>query len=119
RRRHTRFSRDWSSDVCSSDLRFPACCPAPAAGTTTPTATSGCSAAPSDSFPVKAAAPLDYRELARRRLPHFLFEYMDGGAFDEATLARNRADLAAIALRQRVLRDVSGLNLSTRLFGQR
>ena len=68
---------------------------------------------------MKAAAPLDYRELARRRLPHFLFEYMDGGAFDEATLARNRADLAAIALRQRVLRDVSGLNLSTRLFGQR
>src|SRR5690606_6046682 len=93
-------------------------CLAPAAGTTTPTATSGCSAAPSDSFPVKAAAPLDYRELARRRLPHFLFEYMDGGAFDEATLARNRADLAAIALRQRVLRDVAGLDVCTRLFGQ-
>ena len=67
---------------------------------------------------MKAAAPLDYRALARRRLPRFLFEYMDGGAFDEATLARNRADLAAIALRQRVLRDVSDLDLSTRLFGQ-
>src|SRR5207302_4099009 len=26
RRRHTRFSRDWSSDVCSSDLLFPGCC---------------------------------------------------------------------------------------------
>ena len=64
-----------------------------------------------------AASPSDYRELARRCLPRFLFEYIDGGAFGEATLARNIADLEAIALRQRVLRDVSCLDLTTRLFG--
>ncbi len=68
---------------------------------------------------MKAASALDYRELARRRLPHFLFEYIDGGSYAEATLARNVADLAAISLRQRVLRDVSQLDLSTTLFGQK
>ena len=68
---------------------------------------------------MKAAAPIDYRELARRRLPHFLFEYIDGGAYAEVTLRRNLEDLAAIALRQRVLRDVSAVDLSTELFGQK
>lgn len=66
----------------------------------------------------RAASTLDYRDLARRRLPHFLFEYIDGGSYAEATLARNTDDLAAIALRQRVLRDVSALDLSTTLLGQ-
>jgi L-lactate dehydrogenase (cytochrome) len=67
----------------------------------------------------KAASTLDYRALARRRLPHFLFEYIDGGSYAEVTLRRNVADLEAIALRQRVLNDVSSLDLSTELFGQR
>ncbi|RYY23862.1 MAG: alpha-hydroxy-acid oxidizing protein [Sphingomonadales bacterium] len=66
----------------------------------------------------KAASTLDYRELARRRLPHFLFEYIDGGSYGEITLERNVKDLAAIALRQRVLTDISKLDLSTTLFGQ-
>ena len=66
----------------------------------------------------KAANASDYRELARRRLPRFLFEYIDGGSYAEVTLRRNVADLEAIALRQRVLRDVSKLDLSTNLFGQ-
>lgn len=67
----------------------------------------------------KAASALDYRKLARRRLPHFLFEYIDGGSYAEVTLERNVADLEAIALRQRVLTDVSKLDLSTELFGRR
>ncbi len=61
----------------------------------------------------------DFREAARRRLPRFLFEYIDGGAFGEVTLRRNESDLAAIALRQRVLRDVSRLDLKCELFGQK
>ena len=68
---------------------------------------------------MKAASTLDYRELARRRLPKFLFEYIDGGSYAELTLRRNLADLESIALRQRVLRDVSKLDLSCELFGQR
>ena len=59
----------------------------------------------------------DFREAARRRLPRFLFEYMDGGSYAEVTLGRNIADLADIALRQRVLRNVSHIDLSTTLFG--
>jgi len=66
---------------------------------------------------LRAAAPQDYRELARRRLPHFLFEYIDGGANEEVTLRRNSADLESVALRQRVLKDVSQIELSTELFG--
>jgi len=65
------------------------------------------------------ASIADFREAARRRLPRFLFEYIDGGSYAEQTLRRNVADLADIALRQRVLRDVSNLDLSTELFGQR
>ena len=61
----------------------------------------------------------DFREAARRRLPRFLFEYMDGGSYAEVTLRRNVEDLADIALRQRVLRDVSAASLSTELFGQK
>ena len=68
---------------------------------------------------MKPASTTDYRELARRRLPRFLFDYVDGGSYAETTLARNVADLADVALRQRVLRDVSQLDLSTELFGQR
>jgi L-lactate dehydrogenase (cytochrome) len=67
----------------------------------------------------KAASALDYRDLARRRLPRFLFEYIDGGSYAEATLRRNVEDLADIALRQRVLTDVSTLDLTTELFGRR
>ena len=67
---------------------------------------------------MKAAAPTDYRELARRRLPHFLFEYIDGGSYAESTLERNIADLRAIEMRQRVLRDVSSIDVSTSLFGR-
>ncbi|GGY73513.1 L-lactate dehydrogenase [Cellvibrio zantedeschiae] len=61
----------------------------------------------------------DYRELARRRLPHFLFEYIDGGAFSETTLRSNANDLQKILLRQRVLRDVSEVSTATTLFGQK
>jgi L-lactate dehydrogenase (cytochrome) len=68
---------------------------------------------------VSAASINDYRALARARLPHFLFEYLDGGSYDEVTLRRNVEDLQSIALRQRVLRDVSATDLSTELFGQR
>lgn len=64
------------------------------------------------------SASTDYRRAARRRLPPFLFHYTDGGSYAEHTLERNVDDLADIALRQRVLTDMSELSLSTELFGQ-
>jgi L-lactate dehydrogenase (cytochrome) len=60
----------------------------------------------------------DYREAARRRLPKVLFDYVDGGAYAEWTLAENVAALARLTLRQRVLKDVSTLNFAVELFGQ-
>ncbi|QVL43790.1 MAG: FMN-dependent L-lactate dehydrogenase LldD [Alcanivorax sp.] len=60
----------------------------------------------------------DYRLAAKRRLPPFLFHYIDGGAYDEHTLARNVADLRDLALRQRVLKAVGEVDLSARLFGE-
>ena len=65
----------------------------------------------------RAANAGDYRALAKARLPHFLFEYLDGGSYDEVTLRRNVDDLRSVVLRQRVLRDVSDIDLRTSLFG--
>jgi len=59
----------------------------------------------------------DYREAARRRLPHVLFEYVDGAAYAEQTLRANTADFQALKLRQRVLVDVSKLGLKTEILG--
>src|SRR5512132_1314671 len=60
----------------------------------------------------------DYRELARRRLPRPLFDYIDGGSYQEATLRDNSADLDRLRIRQQVLRDVSRIDLSTRVLGE-
>ena len=68
---------------------------------------------------MRAASVSDYRELARRRLPNIFFEYIDGGSYAEATLARNVADMEAIALRQRVMRDMSKLDMSIETLGQK
>jgi L-lactate dehydrogenase (cytochrome) len=67
---------------------------------------------------MRAASVSDYRELARRRLPNIFFEYIDGGSYAEVTLKRNVADLEAIALRQRVMRDMTQLDMSVQTLGQ-
>ncbi|GIU85134.1 MAG: L-lactate dehydrogenase [Acidimicrobiales bacterium] len=61
----------------------------------------------------------DYRELARRRLPRQLFDYIDGGAYEEQTMRANVDDLAAVRLRQRVMRNVSDRDLSCEVLGRR
>ncbi|MEQ4339822.1 FMN-dependent L-lactate dehydrogenase LldD [Pseudomonas syringae] len=60
----------------------------------------------------------DYRAAAKRKLPRFLFDYIDGGAYAEHTLRANGSDLADISLRQRVLKNVDNVSLETRLFGE-
>ena len=67
---------------------------------------------------VAAATVLDYRELARRRLPRQLFDYIDGGAYEEATMRANVADLERVLLRQIVMRDVSTRDQSSEVLGQ-
>ena len=70
-------------------------------------------------YKVAPVTPADYRRLAERRLPRFLFDYIDGGANDERTMATNLADFASVTLRQRVMRDVSGVDTSTVLAGRK
>ena len=60
----------------------------------------------------------DLRKLARRRVPRALFDYVDCGSYDELTLRRNRSDLDAVRLRQRVMVDVSKISTATTLAGQ-
>lgn len=67
-----------------------------------------------DVTPVTAA---DYRLRARRRLPRFLFDYIDGGANDEHTAATNSSDFSRYLLTQRVMRDVSAVDTRTTLSG--
>ncbi|MCP1643514.1 L-lactate dehydrogenase (cytochrome) [Pseudomonas citronellolis] len=64
------------------------------------------------------SASTDYRAAAQRKIPPFLFHYADGGAYAEHTLRRNVADLSDIALRQRVLKNMSELSLETKLFNE-
>ncbi len=61
----------------------------------------------------------DLRDRARKRLPRMFFDYLDSGAFGEVTLRRNRADLERLELRQQVLVDVSGRDLSHTLLGRK
>ncbi|WP_229625524.1 FMN-dependent L-lactate dehydrogenase LldD [Vibrio parahaemolyticus] len=65
------------------------------------------------------SASTDYRAAANAKLPPFLFHYIDGGSYDERTLKRNTDDLGDVALRQRVLRDMTDLSLETEIFGEK
>jgi L-lactate dehydrogenase (cytochrome) len=59
----------------------------------------------------------DLRELAKRRIPRAIFDYADGGSYDERTIRRNAADLDAMTFRQRVMVDVSKISLATTFLG--
>src|SRR3990170_2684776 len=59
----------------------------------------------------------DLRAIARRRVPRFVFSYVDGGAEDEVTLRGNCEAFARLRFRPRTLVDVSRRDVSTRLLG--
>lgn len=61
----------------------------------------------------------DFRELARKRIPRAMFDYADRGSYDEITIRRNRADFDALAIRQRVMVDLSAQSVETTVLGQR
>jgi len=61
----------------------------------------------------------DLREIARRRLPNFIFEYIEGGAEDEATLRRNRLALEALRFVPRTLVDTRKRHQHIELFGRK
>jgi len=57
----------------------------------------------------------DLKQLARRRIPKAIFDYADGGSYEERTLRRNALDLDAMSFRQRVMVDVAAIGLATTL----
>jgi L-lactate dehydrogenase (cytochrome) len=75
--------------------------------------------APDRPLGVSPATVSDYRELARRRLPRQLFDYIDGGAYEESTLRANVGDLERVLLRQVVMRDVSTRDPAVEVLGKR
>lgn len=64
------------------------------------------------------SSPVDFRKAARRRLPRFLFDYIDGGAVTEKTMNQNVQELQNISLRQRVLTSVGVPSLECEILGQ-
>lgn len=66
---------------------------------------------------MRISSPDDYREAARQRLPRFLFDYLDGGSYDEQTLKRNASDFDKLTLRQRVLAGSDDIDVSVELLG--
>jgi isopentenyl diphosphate isomerase/L-lactate dehydrogenase-like FMN-dependent dehydrogenase len=62
---------------------------------------------------------VDFREIARRRLPKGVFEFIDRGTEDELSLRTNFDALGNIRLRPRTLNDVSGRTQAIELFGKR
>lgn len=73
----------------------------------------------SGSLNLLPASYADFRRTAERRLPRFLFDYIDGGAGAEVTLRRNTADWEAMQLRQKVLVDASAMDCSVELLGEK
>ena len=69
-------------------------------------------------YRVRPVTTSDYRRLAEKRLPRFLFDYIDGGANEEISMSANEADFAKVRLKQRVMRDVGDIDTTTSLSGQ-
>src|SRR5437764_4631802 len=66
----------------------------------------------------RAASVADLRRIAKRRLPGGVFDYIDGAAEDERTLAANEAAYARTVFRPRVLRGVSSIDVRSSLLGE-
>ncbi len=69
-------------------------------------------------YDVTPVSVSDFRLRARRRLPRFLFDYIDGGANDEYTASANERDFQRYQLRQRVMYNVDGVSTQTSLAGR-
>ncbi len=71
---------------------------------------------PLNRFPLTSIS--DYRIMAQKRLPRQLFDFLEGGAFEEVTIKKNCEDFQKIQLKQKVLKDVSNINMSMEILGQ-
>jgi len=72
---------------------------------------------PLSQFPLTSVS--DYRLMAKKRVPQQLFDFLEGGSFDEMTIRRNTEDFQKIHFKRRVLKDVSSIDMTTEIFGQK
>ncbi len=63
------------------------------------------------------ATAADYRTIAERKLPRFLFDFADGGAYEERTLRANVEGFQSILMRQKVMVDVSNVDPAAEMAG--
>lgn len=68
-------------------------------------------------FPLTSIS--DYRLMAKKRLPRLLFDFLEGGAFDEVTSGKNSEDFQRIQLKRRILQDVTNIQMNTEIFGEK
>ena len=64
------------------------------------------------------ASTSDYRRLAKKKLPRNLFDYIDGGAYSETTLAANVSDFDKIQMKQSVMRDISHIDTRVKILDE-
>ncbi len=70
------------------------------------------------SLNLRPATTDDYRRLAEKKLPRTLFDYIDGGSYNETTLKANVADFEKLGVKQKVMCDVSNMNTQTTLLDE-
>jgi len=70
-------------------------------------------------YKVAPVTALDYRRLAEKRLPRFLFDYIDGGSGEETSMHENQRDFSKIKLKQQVMCNVENVDTGTLLSGVR
>lgn len=71
-----------------------------------------------DYFNPRYPSVADLKARARKRIPRFAFDYLEGGCNEEIGVARNRRDISAVQLRSELLKPFAGSDISVELFGQ-
>jgi len=70
------------------------------------------------SFDTRYPSVDDLREKAKKRIPRFVFEYLDGGCNEDVNIHRNTSEIRDITLKPTYIKDFKGASIKTTLFGE-
>ncbi|NDV16342.1 alpha-hydroxy-acid oxidizing protein [Muricauda sp. TY007] len=70
------------------------------------------------SFDTRYPSVDDLREKAKKRIPRFAFEYLDGGCNEDVNIKRNTSEIRDITLKPTYIKDFKGSSIKTKLFGE-
>jgi len=71
----------------------------------------------SEYFNPRYPSVTDLKRRAKKRIPRFAFDYIEGGCHDEIGVQRNRDDIQSVQLRSELLKPFQGASLDVELFG--